>query len=125
MNVQYPSGKLFDEFSGQDPHESRERDQRRRILGDRGGQDAIVAGAFASHRSRHRSRLDTKLPRDIEAPGIGPIREYRGHGVSSISRLAALDESPHIAAAPRYQDDDRLPRRLAQAMTTPRVPVRT
>src|SRR5277367_1447698 len=125
VDVQYFSGKVLHELRGQDAHESGEYDQGRRVDLDRGGQGAIVGGAIRLGRGQS-LRWNAETSRQIEPGGIGLVRKHPAYRIGRAGFTALLDESTHIAAASRDQDDDLPPRqRTLHAMMTPRVPART
>jgi len=106
MDVQYFSGKVPHELSGQDAHESGEHDQRRRVDLDRGGQGAIVRNAIRRLGAGQRLRRNAETPSQIETGGIGLVRKHPAYRIGRAGIATLLDERTHITAASRYEDDD-------------------
>ena len=105
-------GKALDEFGAEDAHESGQHDQRRANAPSiAAARSAIIGRARSLPGGRGSARAAIpRLPRDRESAGVGPVGDHRRHRIRRIGRAAALDERPHVAAASRYQDDDRLTR---------------
>ena len=125
VDVQYAAGVFRYELRGEYAHEAGEHDQPRRAAANGRGQFMLERGARAARDAGHCLGGNPKIARRLEPGGGGFVRKYLDDAIGG-GGAALLDERTHVAAASRYEDDDRLPRQIAaQAMTTPRVPART
>ena len=86
----------------------------------------LVGGPIGGRDGRQRPGGDAEIARQREPVRRGIVRQHGADFISHRRVAAALDQRPHVAAAPGNQDDDRCALGpAAQAMTTPRAPLRT
>ena len=100
MDVEQPALVAPCERRGKDPHESRQRDEPRRVPVDLGRERFVEPFARRVRGVRDDRDRQAARPRELDPGGVGAVAD---HGRDRNTRL---DQRPHVAAATGDEDDD-------------------